>query len=93
MRPREIHRAVARATGESTRTISRRGFSLESQGPADRGHLQIGLDCPGCGQQLLLDPQPLTQQPGEVECPRCDAIYDIHPEELCVVEAPATQLV
>jgi hypothetical protein len=92
MRRLEIHRAVARATGESPRTISRRGFSLDHGRPQPCDDLQFGLDCPGCGQQLLLDPRPLTQQPGEVECPRCDAIYDIHPEELHVVAAPATLL-
>ena len=88
----EIDRAVALATGESRRLIARRGFSLNDPSSERADALQIALSCPGCGHQLVLHPQPFTPDAIETKCVVCDAVYDIRPQELFVVEAPRAAL-
>ena len=88
----EIDRAVARATGESRRMIVWRGFSLDDPSPENADGVHLALDCPGCGRSILLQLQPFTQFPGEVECSGCDAVYHVRPDEMFVVEAPDAAL-
>ena len=85
----DIDSAVARATGESRRMITRRGFSLEQRPTARADDLRIGLDCPGCGRLAAVHPGTFTRCPCEAECAGCDAVYDADPGELLVIETPA----
>jgi hypothetical protein len=82
----EIERAVARATGESRRVISRYGFSLLSEEPDAAADVSLALDCPGCGARH--DTVDVTQPSLELECSRCDAIYPIAIGELYVADGP-----
>jgi hypothetical protein len=80
-----LERAVARATGESRRTIRRFGFSLLPEDTATEDIAQLGLDCPGCGAEIALPTQG-SDFPEFAECPRCDAAYPYHADELFVAE-------
>ena len=86
MKQTEIDRAVARTTGESRRTIAGRGFSLDRPVPPTPASLEVGLDCPGCGHAVPLDSAASTDSWREAECGRCDAVYDVAPDELTVLE-------
>jgi hypothetical protein len=83
----EVEQAVARATGESRRVISRYGFSIvpdDCEPPTD---VALVLDCPGCGTRLeVADLSELT----DLDCCRCDAIYAFTADELYVADC-ATQ--
>ncbi len=89
MKQTEIDRAVARTTGESRRTIAGRGFSLDRPSPPTAASLEVGLDCPGCGHPVPLHSDTNTQPWNEAECERCDAVYDVAPGELTVIERAA----
>ena len=86
MKQSEIDGAVARATGESRRTIAGRVFSLDRPFPRTPPSLDVGLDCPGCGHPVPLDRKAPSGLWSEAECGRCDAIYDVTPDELTVIE-------
>lgn len=81
-----LERAVARATGESRRTIRRYGFSVVPDDPPSIiAPAHLGLDCPGCGAGISLhDTHP--KLPEFAECPRCDAVYPYEFEELYLAE-------
>lgn len=80
-----LERAVARATGESRRTIRRFGFSLVPDEPPTTAATHLGLDCPGCGAGIaLLNTE--FELPEYAECARCDAAYPYKPDELYLQE-------
>lgn len=82
-----LERAVARATGESRRTIRHYGFNLVSEEPpVEKAPAHLGLGCPGCGAEIALPSQPATL-PELAECTRCDGAYPYAPDELYLVEA------
>lgn len=77
---------VARATGESHRTIRQRGFSLlRLEVPLAVPAPQLCLSCPGCGAEV-----PLTAQEGQLpewaECERCDIAYPFEEYEVFLSE-------
>jgi len=77
---------VARATGESHRTIRQRGFSLlRLEVPLAVPVPQLCLSCPGCGADV-----PLTALEGELpewaECERCDIAYPFEEYEVFLPE-------
>lgn len=82
--PANLIRQVARATGESPRLIHQRGFQLLRELPADGDCSadQLGLSCPGCGRDIRLPDPGDAAFPDWAECPRCDAAYPWHPQEL-----------
>ena len=86
MKQSEIDRAVARATGESRRTIAGRGFSLDRPSPPAPASLEVGITCPGCGHRVPLNRAAPPEPWREAECRRCDAVYDVTPDELTVNE-------
>ena len=89
MNQSEVERAVARATGESRRFINRFGFSLLSEESEHCADPALAIDCPGCGAVFNLDDVSTPQ--GELECPRCDAVYlVVAADELYVVDSPRT---
>jgi hypothetical protein len=85
MNQSEVERAVARATGESRRFIKRFGFSLVVDEAEHGPDPALAIDCPGCG--AALDPEHVFARVSEVECPRCDAVYPVAPDELYVVDS------
>ncbi|MFO1045861.1 MAG: hypothetical protein U0941_29105 [Planctomycetaceae bacterium] len=71
---------IARATGESPRTIRQRGFSLlRLEVPVAPLPAQLCLSCPGCGAEVPLSSTPL---PEWAECDRCDIAYPYDESEL-----------
>lgn len=82
--PAELIQQVAQATGESPRLIHQRGFHLLRELPADNhdSSNRLGLSCPGCGGDIPLPDSGEASFPDWAECPRCDAAYPYHPEEL-----------
>ena len=74
MQQSALERAVARATGESRRTIRHYGFSLvPEEPPAVETASHLGLDCPGCGAAIALNSRSATL-PELAECTRCDGL-------------------
>lgn len=93
MRQAEIDKAVARATGESRRTVAAMGFGLwEPDAPVET-QLHVVLNCPACGRLVRLTPEQYGDPDHDVECEGCDVAYPYQPEELFAVEEPAELLV
>jgi hypothetical protein len=82
----ELERAVARVTGESRHVIRRYGFSIVPEEPEPPTEVSLVLDCPGCGARLDVDD--VSNPLGELECPRCDAVYPFAVDELYVADGP-----
>jgi hypothetical protein len=79
----QITRAVAEATGENISTIRQMGFVLEgSPGPSGDGSEPLWLDCPFCGQAVLLSEVGLDGLPDAAECEACDTVFDYQFEEI-----------
>lgn len=78
----QLHRAIARRTGESVSTIQSRGFNLVTD-PLEENFDHLGadaadaycLDCPGCGHPVFLTDGLLDSLPEFAECTGCDAAY------------------
>lgn len=85
MKQSEIDRLVARATGESRRTIAHYGFQLDQ--PVTPAEPCIGLNCPGCGQLVSLNQEQPFERQREAECLRCDAYYPVENSELFLTES------
>ncbi len=82
-----LHNQIARATGESLRTIRAQGFSLLKLAvPLPDPPAQLCLACPGCGFNV-----PLSADDGELpewaECEQCDIAYPYHNEEVFLPDA------
>ena len=82
-----LHAQIARATGESLRTIRELGFSLlKLVVPLPDPPAQLCLACPGCGSDV-----PLSADEGRLpewaECEQCDIAYPYHDEEVFLPEA------
>lgn len=84
MKQSEIDRRVARATGESRKTIAHYGFQLDQ--PITAVEPCIGLNCPGCGQLVSLNQDQSFESRQEAECLRCDAYYPVENSELFLTE-------
>lgn len=81
-----LERAVARATGESRRTIRHYGFSLvPDEAPTSEAAACLGIDCPGCGAEIALSTENVTL-PELAECTRCDGAYPYAPYELYLAD-------
>ena len=88
-----LNRSVARATGESRRTIARYGFSLlddDSQPTPD--DVSIVLECGGCGRIVPLAHRQYHASQPEAECSHCDAVYPVTTDELFAMDASVDQL-
>lgn len=92
MRQSEIDRAVARATGESRRTVAAIGFSLWEPDEPVETQLHVALDCPACGRLVRLTPEQYADPEHDVECAGCDSAYLYQPEELFALEEPVELL-
>ena len=77
MNRRQLDRAVARATGESLRTVRARGFSLIPEGPTAPApdDLSFDAECPRCGRAV---PHPgwAGGAPALAECVGCDLYFE-----------------
>lgn len=84
----EIHRAVARATGDDIRTVRQHGFQLlPDLASEETDEVRLGVVCRGCGRFLSVGNEPERI----AECPRCDAFLPFDESELLVgTEALAT---
>ena len=86
MTRQQLDRAVARATGETVRTVRALGFSAlrRRPGAAAAGDPRLVLDCPTC-----LRPVPYPGVTGDgaaalAECPACDAYFPAAPAAVYV---------
>ncbi len=90
MSPTLLHRAVARNTGDDEDIIARRGFSLTELRPEPPApELSLSVCCPGCCRELSVSEDNIGPDPDDefwTDCPRCDAAFPFHPDELFVVE-------
>jgi len=89
MRQSALERAVARATGESRRTIHRYGFQLVPDDGATELATHLQLDCPGCGAGVTL-PCSGPLLPMFAECAACDTAYPYEPAEVYLPEVSPT---
>jgi hypothetical protein len=80
-----LESAVARATGETRRTVRHYGFSLVPDEAPTIVAEHLGLDCPGCGARIALSSTHSTL-PELAECPHCDAAFPYEPEEIYLAE-------
>jgi len=79
---------VARATGESSHTLRRLGFSvLRLEVPLAPPPLaeRLCLSCPGCGHDVPLA-GPGQALPELAECERCDIAYPYFDDEVFLPE-------
>ena len=76
----QLDRSIAHQTGESTRTIHRLGFGLQSVAPRDLEpeDLRLVVDCPFCGRAVPYPGLVGNGKPALAECadPRCDVYFD-----------------
>lgn len=82
-----LHSQIARATGESLRTIRQQGFSLLRLAvPILQPAARLCLACPGCGSDV-----PLSANEGALpewaECEQCDIAYPYEDEEVFLPDA------
>jgi hypothetical protein len=82
-----LHAQIARATGESVRTIREQGFSLlRLSVPITQPAHRLCLACPGCGSNV-----PLSDHDGALpewaECAQCDIAYPYDDEEVFLPDA------
>ena len=80
----QLHRQVARITGEPLSRVSSMGFSVTSLDPADLEpeDVQLVLDCPFCRRPV---PYPGPAGDGSetlAECDRCDVYFEFGVEEV-----------
>jgi len=87
----EIECAVAEATGESLRTIHRRGFGVEVREPGGPRpeSLRLALDCPFCGRPVPYPGRTGGGSAALAECDRCDVYFDFDEAEVYAMEGPA----
>ena len=90
MTQHQLDSAVARATGESPRTIHALGFGPLRPHPHDLEpeDLVLAVDCPFCGRSSAF----ATERgvlPTLGECDRCDAFFEYHPHEIYATAADA----
>ncbi|MDB5348497.1 MAG: hypothetical protein JWP89_6874 [Schlesneria sp.] len=77
-----LNSLVATATGESSRTIRQRGFSLlRLDVPFATPAPQLCLSCPGCGADVQLTSD-RGSLPEWAECEQCDIAYPYEEHEV-----------
>ena len=83
-----LNTLVARATGESRRTIRGRGFGLlKLEVPMASPPSHLCLSCPGCGSDVPLSSTPDGILPEWAECDQCDIAYPYEAQEVFLPEA------
>lgn len=89
MTHRRFYEQIARATGESLRTVRAQGFSLLTLAvPVVQPTPQLCLACPGCGSNVPVSANAGTL-PEWAECARCDIAYPYDDDEVFL---PDTEL-
>ena len=86
-----LERAVARATGESRRTIRQHGFNLILDEILPETSPYLGLDCPGCGSEVVVAATG-SALPEFAECRCCDLAYPYRSKELYLCADPESAL-
>ena len=91
MNRRQLDRAVARATGESLRTIRERGFGVFEIRPAAAGpeRLTLVADCPHCRRPVPYPGRAADGSPALAECTDCDLYFEPRPETVYTTAAGA----
>jgi hypothetical protein len=78
---RQLDRAVARATGESLRTVRERGFGVfEIRPAAGPERLTLVADCPHCRRPVPYPGRAADGSPALAECTDCDLYFEPRPE-------------
>ncbi len=82
----QLDRSIAGRTGESPRTIRRRGFVLVRDTPGDleSENIRLVVDCPSCGRPVPFPGAAPDGSPTLAECvdPRCDVYFDFDPADV-----------
>lgn len=80
---------IARITGEPQTTVNRLGFRVIPEQPdgLEPEDVELVLDCPFCGHQVLYPG--LTGNGSETlaECDRCDVYFGFDPDEVHTIRA------
>lgn len=80
---------VARRTGDSLKTIERRGFQLSKfNRPADGPKLSA-VDCPFCGRHTIVAPTKVTAF--DVECRSCDTVFSASLDDVFAITLAAAE--
>lgn len=77
-----LHSQIARATGESLRTVAQRGFSVLRLEVPLRPATKLRLSCPGCGNEVAIATAAPGKLPEWAECDRCDIAFPYDDREL-----------
>jgi hypothetical protein len=86
----QLDRAVARATGESLRTVRALGFGMLEARPAPRPEgLTLVADCPHCRRPVPYPGRAADGSPVLAECPGCDLYFEPRPETVYATAAGA----
>jgi hypothetical protein len=88
---RQLDRAVARATGETLRTVHARGFGVLEVRPAAPGleGLALVTDCPHCRRPVPYPGRAADGSAALAECPGCDLYFEPRPETVYATAAGA----
>ena len=96
MTQHQLHRAVARSTGESLRTVRRLGFAPEpTRVPEpDPEDLALVMNCPFCRRRIVLVAPGSTSRelPVVGECDPCDVYFDYRLDEIYAATPDPTGL-
>jgi hypothetical protein len=83
---RQELRELAKATGESERTIRYRGFGIL---PVDANHslaALLGIECPSCGRTIVISEGGPEELPELADCDSCDVAYEYGDDEVLPLE-------
>ncbi len=86
----QLDNAVASATGETVRTVHRRGFSILARDRIDPKpeELRLVIACPHCGRAVSYPGRTRDGSMILAECLDCDLYFDVKPAAVTLA-APA----
>ena len=84
MHAQNLRAQVARRLGVTESLVKRRGFQLVRRERPIGGPRLPAVDCPFCGQQVLV--APAGRGASEADCPGCDISFEAPPEDRYLVE-------
>jgi len=80
----QLYATVARATGDSISVLKHLGFGILDPLPLD-DQPQVAvraLDCPGCGNTIVLSWNVVDPLPASADCRCCSSVFDYRDDEV-----------